>query len=289
MNIDFIELCKPAQKKIKEMLVGVLREYGYDPVAADGFIYAKGDGKSPILLTAHMDTVHKEQPRNFVIEEGKLSSPQGIGGDDRCGIWIILQVLDSSKYRPSILFCEDEEIGGKGSEKFCATDYLKDLTKLKFLVQIDRHGSNDAVYYDCDNTDFADFIYDAIGYRESWGTFSDISNLAPTSAVAAVNLSCGYYNEHTLKEYVVLQEMEDTYDAVIKLIELSRSETVPQFEYIEAFHSYSGWGSYISGMYIYANDVEDYVQCDTIDEGFGRFLRMYPTLTYNDIYDYEIW
>ncbi|MBO6179870.1 MAG: hypothetical protein J6O04_11890 [Selenomonadaceae bacterium] len=36
------------------------------------------------------------------------------------------------------------------------------------------------------------------GYRTAFGSFSDISVIAPALDVAAVNLSSGYYYAHTL-------------------------------------------------------------------------------------------
>ena len=78
-----------------------------------------------------MDTVHKETVKDFYEyydEENErhiISSPQGIGGDDRCGIYMILEILKTHKC--SVLFCEDEEAGGIGSEKFCKTEYITEL------------------------------------------------------------------------------------------------------------------------------------------------------------------
>ena len=43
-------------------------------------------------------------------------SPQGIGGDDRCGVWMILQILRTANCH--VLFCEDEEVGCVGAKKF---------------------------------------------------------------------------------------------------------------------------------------------------------------------------
>lgn len=248
---EFIELCKYTQEELKSVLPGKLLELGYtEVVIEDGFIYAKG--KLPVLLTAHMDTVHKEPVKDFyeyINDEGNhiISSPQGIGGDDRCGIYMILDIaLD---YKPSILFCEDEEIGRVGAKKFCSkTEFIEDLKNLNFLVELDRRDSNDAVFYSCDNPDFTKFVCDTTGYKEAHGSYSDISSLAPKCGVAAVNLSCGYYHAHQLTEEVVVEEMFDTMDAVVKLLE---AET-EQFEYIEkkyTSYNYGNYGDYYGNYY----------------------------------------
>ena len=142
---EFIQICKLSAKKLKQYLCGEMKKiYGKDnTVIGDGYIYCRGD--VPVLLTAHMDTVHKKLVTDFYEDiqtdkNGKvthtISSPQGIGGDDRCGIYAILKVIESG-YLPYVLFCEDEEIGGIGSGKFCKTKYITELSNMKFLIELD--------------------------------------------------------------------------------------------------------------------------------------------------------
>lgn len=233
---EFVQMCKYTQKELIELLPNKLGEAGYaDVIVGDGYIYAKGT--VPVLLTAHMDTVHKTSVKDFyeyIDTNGNhvLSSPQGIGGDDRCGIYMILDII--KEHKCSVLFCEDEENGGIGSRKFCRTEYIKDLEDLKYLIELDRANEKDAVFYDCENPDFTKFIEDNTGFKETYGSFSDISNLAPECMVAAVNLSCGYYHAHTLGEEVVVEEMLHTIEVVKKLLTVE----CEQFEYIEAEYNY---------------------------------------------------
>ena len=110
------------------------------------------------------------------------------------------------------------------------------------MIELDRANENDAVFYDCDNEDFTKYILEQTGYTESYGSFSDISTLAPKAKVAAVNLSCGYYNAHTEKEEVVYEEMMSTAKIVEKLLTIEKD--CNQFEYIESPYSYSSYGYY---------------------------------------------
>lgn len=255
---DFINLCLPTQKELKEILPQKLIDAGYtDVVMDDGFIYAKGE--VPVLLTAHMDTVHKhriEDYYEFVEDDGShtVRSPQGIGGDDRCGIYMILEII--KEHKCSVLFCEDEETGGIGSRKFCKTEFLSDLADMKYLIELDRMGSTDAVFYDCDNPDFTKFITDNTGYKKEFGSFSDISNLAPACGVAAVNLSCGYHHAHTTQEEVNVEEMLHTIEVVKELLTVD----CEQFEYIEKQYSYYGkygYGSNYGYGYGYGYGYDD--------------------------------
>ena len=162
-------------------------------------------------------------------------SPQGIGGDDRCGVFALFKIYQSAQVKPWLLFCCNEEVGGLGAQHFCQAHSQgllpKELDSLKFIIEIDRKGSNDAVYYDCDNPDFEAYIAGK-GFTTAIGSFSDISLIAPELGIAAVNLSSGYYNAHTLHEFINVNELHDTIRKVGEIV--SEAVDLPRFEYIEA-------------------------------------------------------
>jgi hypothetical protein len=209
----FKEICQMSQEKVKAYMHEYLKSKQYDVINEDGFLYAKGD--VPVLVMAHMDTVHK-LPCTMITEVGgKISSPQGIGGDDRCGIFIIMNLV--KELHCSVLLCEEEERGCIGAHKFANTDYIKNL-HVNYMVEFDRKGNNDAVFYHCGNQDFIDFVEDATNFKFADGSVSDISVLMEPANLSAVNLSCGYYNAHFVTEYVIYDEMMDTIDAAKVLI-----------------------------------------------------------------------
>lgn len=229
----FEKICKMTQNGIKEYMTAYLTSNGYQPIKEDGFIYAKGT--IPVLLVAHMDTVHKETCKEVIEKDGVLSSPQGIGGDDRCGIYIIMNLV--KEFNCSVLLCEDEEIGGVGAVKFTKTPYIKELN-VNYMVEFDRKGSNDAVYYSCDNREFKAFVESATSFKEANGSFSDISKLMPAAGIAAVNVSCGYYNAHMKNEYVRFDEMLDTIEEAKSLIKARCEEP---FKYIAKQYNYKAF------------------------------------------------
>lgn len=227
---SFEDICYMTQNEVKEYMKSYLTSKQYEVICEDGFLYAKGD--IPVMIVAHMDTVHKEQPSFISRCDGKISSPQGIGGDDRCGIYIIANIVKSMHC--SVLLCEDEETGGRGANKFVKSEHSKNLD-IKYMIEFDRRGNNDAVFYSCDNRDFVDFVTDNTGYKETNGTFSDISILMPATKLCGVNLSSGYYKEHTKDEYVVYDEMMSTMEAAIGLI---KAECDTTFEYVPKKYTY---------------------------------------------------
>lgn len=223
---------RPTQSELFDILS---QKYcGQCTVSGGNFILVHGE--APVMLVAHLDTVHREPVRTIykTADSDILMSPQGIGGDDRCGVYALVNVFELASKKPWLLFTCDEEIGGIGAEAFCtAYDYGElpaGLDGLKMLIEIDRRGRNDAVYYDCANSAFEAYITSK-GFKTAHGSFSDISLIAPMLGVAAVNLSSGYYKPHTVCEYIVRSEIDATLRKVIEIVADASDESFPRFEY----------------------------------------------------------
>ena len=200
------------------------------------FLYAEGN--APYMLVAHLDTVHEHVPSVICYSKdgNYIMSPYGIGGDDRCGVFIIMSLLKKLPFQPYVVFTMEEETGGQGASAF--VKYIKSngcAPTLKYIVEYDRKGNKDCVFYNCDNKDFVKFV-EAFGFKKAYGTFSDISIIAPQLGVAAVNLSSGYYNPHTKNEYVCMKDMCNIINSSAKMLTAACKE----FKYIKSSYSYSG-------------------------------------------------
>lgn len=211
-------LLRQSQKELKSFCATMLKHYDYEPVEGDGFVYGKGE--IPILLVAHLDTVHKKLPEDiyFDSDQGIMWSPDGIGGDDRCGVYLILKILKN--YKPYVMFLEDEEIGSVGASKMLKQVKQPDIN---FIIELDRRGKDDCVFYECDNKEFKKYI-ESFGFKEKIGSFSDICTICDDWDVASVNLSVGYKNEHTFYETINVNYMNDTYNKVINILNDSNSK-----------------------------------------------------------------
>ena len=229
---DFLH---PTQEELFKQL---RKMYGEKTVCKPGgFLLVTGE--APILLIAHLDTVHREPVKTICrSEDGNiLMSPQGIGGDDRCGVYGICKVYEAAEKKPWLLFTCDEETGGRGARAFCrayrAGKLPKELDSLKMLIELDRKGKNDAVYYGCDNPEFEAYIKSK-GFRTADGSFSDIFLIAPELGIAAANLSCGYYHAHTVHEYINRKQLMATAKKVAEMVDDAEKENFPRYEYLEA-------------------------------------------------------
>lgn len=210
------------------------------------YIYARPKGNEiPVMLVAHVDTVHYNIPLEIFYDDKKkvMWSPDGLGADDRAGVFAIMELV--KKYNVAVLFTTGEESGGKGARAFI-TDY-KNNQGFKMLIQLDRRGTNDCVFYSNDAKDFQDYIVGA-GFVKKSGSFSDISIIAPEWEVNSVNVSVGYYDEHTKAEHLYVEDLFDTINKIALLL----NQEIPEFEYKEycfmGYNNYNraGYGSFNS-------------------------------------------
>ena len=265
------ELFAMTQSELKQHCASSLKNSGYIVKEADGYVLAIPKDETPsVCFIAHLDTVYKTPPTEFytmkfdealkigrrsryvnalggdLTVENKtinehypdgdfLQSPQGIGGDDRCGVYVCMKMAEE-KHKPAILLFEDEEIGCVGASKFVKA---KEQLSVKFLVEFDRGGCNNVVFYELDNPEFKNDIEDITGYEIQEGTYSDICVIAPYLGVAACNITAGYYNEHKAeRELVLIDQVEDTVNVARSLNAHARQLQTP-YKYKER---YSGWG-----------------------------------------------
>ena len=194
--------------------------------------YILCEGNLPVMLVAHMDTVFKTPPQRiyYDVKQTTMWSPEGLGADDRAGVYLIWRIIQAG-YLPHICLTTDEELGGLG-----AGQLVKDLPNcpfedLKYVIELDRQGTNDCVFYSCANEEFKEFVED-YGFVTDWGTFSDISDICPAWMIAGVNLSVGYKGEHKETEILNTHAMMDTYRKVTKMLDDCTNDNIHRFEYI---------------------------------------------------------
>ena len=221
-----LNIVKLDYQSLNSLIVVKLKDY-YDSSLIthhddkeNSFIYVQGS--QPYMLVAHTDTVHKETVKEILITKSLsnvhtsiISSPQGIGGDDRNGIALIFALLDAG-HRPSILFPSGEEIGALGSKRF--TELMPTLPNVNLIIQFDRRNNLDVTRYADDNDALIKEIL-KLGYTEVSGSFSDISIICPKYFISGVNISASFFNEHTLSEYTDLRGLVNTFNQIDKFLQ----------------------------------------------------------------------
>lgn len=210
-----------------------------------GNIYiTKGELKEneyfPCVL-AHMDTVHKDQidliqkDINLDIEECNVDgqtllyarnpingSPTGIGGDDKCGVYICLKLLEKIDKIKCAFFVE-EEIGMLGSRE-CDIEFFQDVG---YALQFDAP-TNNWFSFSCSGhrlwtEEYFDVIQNILNEYKieniSQDPFTDVVQLRKKFDFCCSVLPTGYYNQHTPKEYVVEQETENCVNLALDFVD----------------------------------------------------------------------
>ena len=230
----FEQIVKMNEASLLKTMNTYLKRFYNKVTYTKDYVYAIGD--IPITLVAHVDTVFKERPEDVFYDRVKnvLWSPQGLGADDRAGVFAIINIVKSG-LRPHIIFTTGEEMGGLGARVLTYIE-PKPFAEMKYIIQLDRRGKDDCIFYECDNVKFIEYIK-SFGFHEEYGSFSDISELCPTWKIAGVNLSIGYENEHSFIEILYIDYFLSTVEKVKKM--LKDVNNINSFEYIPALYSLS--------------------------------------------------
>jgi hypothetical protein len=92
------------------------------------------------------------------------------------------------------------------------------------MIQFDRRGSSDFKCYNVGTSEFRKFIAKETNFKEpDLYSFTDITLLC--DSVCGVNLSVGYYNEHTSREIINYKEWLNT----LKITKALLSKSLPKF------------------------------------------------------------
>ena len=194
--------------------------------------YTIAVGDIPIALVAHMDTVFKFPPTTDMLyfdqEKHVMWSPNGCGHDDRAGIFAIIQIINMG-LRPSVILTTGEEQGGIGAMAIVEDYPACPIKDLKFMIELDRQGEDDCVFYQCANENFFKYIK-KFGFIKRKGSYSDISFLMSMWEICGVNLSVGYFDEHTYAEYLNYDYLWNT---IHKVVNILKQDNIPNFKYKE--------------------------------------------------------
>ena len=145
---------------------------------------------------------------------------ENIWADDKCGIALAMELYEQLGDKISLLFTVWEESGCIWINHFVKENeaLLKDIT---YAIIPDRKGSSDII---CKCNDYGSELFDTAIMGHLWmfwfksvvWLYSDCDTIC--DYINCFNISCGYYEPHTHKEYVVVDELENTYNTILYLI-----------------------------------------------------------------------
>jgi putative aminopeptidase FrvX len=279
-------------------------------------IYAKkgelSEGNYYPMFVAHTDTVHqmideivvKEtqmvKPKTFgmtfdgtqhesLLAQTIEGEPTGIGGDDKCGVFICLEMLRLLS-NVKVGFFVSEETGCHGSSK-CDPRFLHDVG---YIIQYDAPG-NQLITEICSGVRLfekdGDFInrtkkvfVDSMGVEPLLQShpYTDVSQLKKKADVSCINFSCGYYNMHTVNEFVVLDDVDRAINLGVNMVNEFGYE---RQEYVYEIPSYKNFSTYGNLFTKEVEEEEDYYEENEeviIDKDYIKVSEDFGGLKFED-------
>lgn len=222
-----------------------------DMVNTEGY---KLKGTEIALDENHVFTVDKDTNIRLYRDKDKKHQTS-LGADDKNGVWIILMLL-SEGYAINFAFFHSEEVGHVGSSQVASDEECgKFIESCQYGIVIDRRNHWDIIGYDnkyCMGLDdrLSSFAKDFdLKFSPAKGSISDADSLSPL--LECVNLSCGYYEPHSSREYTNLNELWDTYLLCEQMLETFDYKSVSAKRMQEFKNTRCPYGKVIETTYSY--------------------------------------
>ena len=223
VEVLYVQSTSKNEKLIYRYLTTWLDNRGisYKTDAVGNILITKGKSDAFPVIAAHMDTVHDIKKDfeiiesehllddNTILEATSNGKPTGIGGDDKCGVYSVLYMLEKFDNIKAVFFTK-EESGCVGSHAI-NHDFFTDAG---YIIQLDRWGFNDFVCKTYSTSTISESysniatpILEKYGYAPAIGLITDSITLFNSRVgISCVNVSCGYYEHHTDDEMIDLNE-----------------------------------------------------------------------------------
>ena len=243
----------------------------------------RGISETYPCIVAHLDQVQREHSKDFKAIETediifgyspKNRKREGLGADDKNGIWIALKCLE--KYECiKVAFFISEEIGCIGSRN-ADMNFFEDT---RFVIEPDRRGFENLItdisYTSlCSNDFLRDIGFERFGYKEESGMMTDVLELIERGlGVSCINLSCGYYEPHTHEEFTVKKDLLNCLRLVEHIIE--NCQSVYPHENLDS--GYYGMDA--------ETEIWDILSCDpnlSVEDLYEMYHTNYPFLEIED-------
>ena len=188
-------------------------------VEVDVIDEVEGEFLSEVCFTSHTDTVDNKLGTNKLEVKGNLIYVKDggvLGADCGTGMYIMIRMI-LEKVPGHYVFFASEEVGRVGSKQY---DMPAHITK---CISFDRKGYDNLITTQSGTKGCSDTFADALiaGFKlplvkDPTGSYTD-SYTFFDSINECINLSVGYFNQHTQNEYQDLEHLALLVDACIKL------------------------------------------------------------------------
>ena len=190
---------------------------------------ARTDKKHRTLFVAHVDTVHRNEGRNQILvsKNAWLSGKDSVlGADDGAGVALLMHLLYGG-VAAYYIFTQGEERGGIGA-RHLAMKHGALLAQFDRAIAFDRRGLDSVISHQgwgrCCSDKFAETLANELNNIEpefmyapdDGGIYTDTAEFVDVIP-ECTNISVGYFNEHTDREYLNTAHYEHLAAAVLRI------------------------------------------------------------------------
>ena len=188
-------------------------------------------GESNTMFTSHFDSAtnkqqtvnlmqYEENGNTFITTDGNTI----LGADDKAGVTVMLYMIENNI--PGLYyFFIGEEMGGIGSSDLASSRH-KNLKGINKCISFDRRGYTSVIthqmFANCCTDTFADALAESLNEqgmnfkKDNTGIFTDSAHFVGLID-ECTNISVGYFNEHTKREYQNITYLEKLCEACINI------------------------------------------------------------------------
>ena len=220
----FLKLTKKTYPYRTEEQLAYMLPFGYETDRYGNYFYKIGNSKS--VFTCHLDTACKAEQDITHVIEGSIVKTDGktiLGADDKAGMTILLWMIHNQI--PGLYyFFIGEEVGCIGSSSASYDEQF--FSQYDRMISFDRRGTGSVITHQtsrrtCSN-EFGKALvaqFKSAGLKmhlDDGGIYTDSAEFVD-SISECTNISVGYYNEHTTREYQDISHLIKLCHAVTKV------------------------------------------------------------------------
>lgn len=151
----------------------------------------------------------------------------GLGFDDKVGVYFNLHCLLNFENIKAV-FTKDEEVGCIGTSHLDLTFF----ENVNFLLQLDRnsyandisHSTNGIKTVTKNFQKCINFILKKYNYEWQRCIYTDVGEISQATNLCAVNISCGYFNEHCENEVLSINHFINAINFAVEILQTVKKQ-----------------------------------------------------------------
>lgn len=188
---------------------------GYNVIHGNGYYFA--EGSIPVLLIAHINSIHEEQPIEICKSENFWMAPEGIGGENRCGIYALLQIV--RHYHCHILLLNDKINNN-------ITSLLNGLSEdfyIAFAIDLALEGKNECLIHRCTDVMIRSALKER-GYELT--PSAAILEFPKNLKLTYISISTGFYDSYLQSERICIDDVWHSVRTIERILDMIADDNI---------------------------------------------------------------